>query len=96
MAERSEKPTEVTPPDPGSLLPPERRSVGEWLFGKPRSTEDIDSDPNRLLAIGQLSVASALVSDWLMQRDDPESQAMGARLARVASWYFEEAKPERR
>lgn len=94
----SEKPTEVIPPepDPGPLLPPERRSVGEWLFGKPRSREDIDGDPARLLAIGQLTVAAALVSDWLLQRDDPESRAMGERLARVAAWYFEDAKTDRR
>ena len=88
MPEKSEQPTQV--------IPPQRKGVSDWLFGTPRSQEELVSDPGLLLAIGQLSTGAALVADWLMQRDDPESQAMGARLARVAGWYFQEDKPTRR
>jgi hypothetical protein len=88
VAEKSEQPTQV-------ILPPQERRGG-WLFGNPRPHDELVRDPGLLLAIGQLSTGAALVADWLIQRDDPESQAMGARLARVAGWYFQDAKEVKR
>jgi hypothetical protein len=76
---------------PTQVMAPERERRG-WSFGKPRQPEEVDADPGRLLAIGQLTVAGAFVADWLLSREDEESQAMGRRLARVVDWYFE--KPE--
>jgi hypothetical protein len=89
VVERSEQPTEVR-------LPETRGQGWSWLFGKPRSTDDLYRDPALLFQAAHLVGAASIVAHWLATREDEESKQMGARLAEACGWFYADAKPERR
>jgi hypothetical protein len=67
------------------------RSKEGW-FRKPRPMEDLLRDSALPYQIGRLIGAAEMAAHQLQLRGDDETKQIGAKLAEMTGWFFDEVK----